>query len=74
MPEIKQIERIERTTSSVNGNPAFWITFTDGTAHRTMSDAACSYAVGNPDMREGCHVVIELTRAERIRHMGPAYP
>jgi hypothetical protein len=37
-----------------------------------MSDASCAYAVGNPDMREDCLVVVEYTRAGRIRHMGPA--
>lgn len=37
-----------------------------------MSDAGCAYAIGNPDMREGCLVVVELTRSGRIRHMGPS--
>ena len=36
-----------------------------------MSDAGFAYAVGNPDMREGCHVAVEFTRSGRICHMGP---
>lgn len=70
--QTKRIESIVRANSSVNGNPAYWITFTDDTEARTMSDAACAYAIGNPDMRAGCLVVVSYTRAGRIRHMGPA--
>lgn len=69
--QVKVIEHIRRASSSVNGNPAYVLTFTDGTEARTMSDAACAYAIGNPDMREGCSVVVQFTRAGRIRHMGP---
>lgn len=69
---ILEIERMERAGSSANGNPAYWLTFTNGTRARTMSDAACAYAIGNPDMRVGCYVVVEFTRSGRIRHMGPA--
>jgi hypothetical protein len=68
---IKRIERIERLRTSHYGNPRFRITFTDGTILTSMSDAAFCYAVGNPGMREGSTVVIELTRAGRISHMGP---
>jgi hypothetical protein len=68
---IKVIASIKRAGVSVNGNPAYWVTFTDDTSARTMSDAACAYAIGNPDMREGCAVVVEYTRSGRIRHMGP---
>lgn len=72
MTEIKRIAHIERRNSSVNGNPRFRFTFTDGDVADSMSDAAFCYAVGNPDMREGCTVVIERTRSGNVRHMGPA--
>lgn len=68
---IKRIERIQRLNSSVNGNPRFRFTFTDGEVADSMSDAAYCYAVGNPGMREDCTVVVEHTRAGRISHMGP---
>jgi hypothetical protein len=70
--EIKRIATIERRTNSANGNPNFNITFTDGTEARTMSDSACSYAIGNADMREGSLVVLNLTPSGRIRMMVPA--
>jgi hypothetical protein len=70
--EIKRIESIHRANSSVNGNPAYNIVFTDQTEARTQSDAACAYAIGNPGMREGCAVMVEFTRAGRIAHMGPS--
>lgn len=68
----QRILRIDRLHNSVNGNPAWEITFTDGERARTASDAACSYGIGNPDMREGCLVVVEYTRAGRISRLGPA--
>lgn len=66
------IASIERGPTSVNGNPSYWLTFTNGTEARTGADCGCAYAVGNPDMREGCRVVVTFTRAGRISHMGPA--
>jgi hypothetical protein len=71
MSTIKQIERVKRLNSSVNGNPRFRFTFTDGEVADSQSDAAFGYAVGNPGMREGDTVVVEHTRAGRISHMGP---
>ncbi len=72
MNETKRIASIERRNNSVNGNPNYHLTFTDGTDARTMSDSMCSYAIGNPDMREGALVVVTFTAAGRIRTMGPA--
>jgi hypothetical protein len=69
--EFKKIESIKRLNLSVNGNPRFRFTFSDGEVADSMSDAGFCYAVGNPDMRAGDTVVIERTRAGRIRHMGP---
>jgi len=72
MQTPKTIERYERLRSSVNGNPRFRFTFTDGTVLDSMSDAGWAYAVGNPEMREGSTVTLELTRAGRIRVMREA--
>ena len=65
----KTIEHYERLRSSVYGNPRFRFTFTDGSVLDSMSDAGWAYAVGNPGMREGSTVALELTRAGRIRVM-----
>jgi hypothetical protein len=70
MPTIqKTIEHYDRLRSSTNGNPRFRFMFSDGTEHYSMSDAGWCYAVGNPGMREGSTVDLELTRAGRIRVM-----
>jgi hypothetical protein len=68
----KTIESYERMRSSVNGNPRFRFTFTDGTILDGMSDASWAYAVGNRDMREGSTVDMTLSRAGKIRTMRPA--
>jgi hypothetical protein len=68
----KTIERYERLRSSTNGNPRYRFTFTDGTVLDSMSDAGWCYAVGNPGMREGSPVSLELTRAGKIRVMREA--
>jgi hypothetical protein len=65
---LKTIERFDRLNCSVNGNPRYRVTFTDGAVLDSMSDASWCYAVGNPGMRVGSTVAIE-TRAGRIRHM-----
>lgn len=70
--QTKTILRYDRLRSSVNGNPRFRFVFTDGTMLDSSSDAGWCYGVGNPDMREGSRVSIELTRAGRIRIMNPA--
>jgi len=74
MAEIVKIESIERLNNSVNGNPRFRFYLSGngeyGEEAFSMSDAAFCYAVGNPGMRAGDTVVIERTRAGRIRHMG----
>jgi hypothetical protein len=65
----RTIAYYERLRSSVNGNPRFRFTFTDGTVLDSMSDAGWAYAVGNREMREGSTVTMELTRAGRIHIM-----
>jgi hypothetical protein len=71
-PSTKTILRYDRLRSSVNGNPRYRFVFTDGSAYDSMSDAAWCYAVGNPEMREGSTVALELTSAGRIRVMRAA--
>jgi len=68
----KTIDHYERLRSSVNGNPRFRFTFTDGTVLDSQSDAGWAYAVGNPGMREGSTVAMEFTRAGRISIMREA--
>jgi len=70
--QTKTILRYDRLRLSVNGNPRFRFVFTDGSTFDGTSDAAWAYAIGNPDMREGSTVDIELTKANRIRIMRPA--
>ena len=59
------IEKIERARSSVNGNPAFYLTFTDGTRSRTMADAGFAYGIENPEYR-GVPLTVQYTRAGNI--------
>lgn len=70
---VKRIHSIERLDSSTNGNPRFKIAFDDAAAYKltTSSDCGFCYAVGNPDMREGCLVRVSLTGAGRISDMHP---
>lgn len=72
--ETLTIETIKRGPNSRNGNPSYWFTFTDGTTCRSSVDSGFCYAVGNPDMREGCTVRCTFTPAGRVRTMAPAGP
>lgn len=65
------IASIARRKSSAYGNPAFKISFTDGSSMQTMSNAGFCYAIGNHDMREGSRVLVRLTATGRIRSMRP---
>lgn len=51
--------------SSVNGNPAFRVAFTNGLVARTQSDAAISYELENPEYRD-VPLDVEFTPAGRI--------
>lgn len=53
---VKVIHSIERARSSVNGNPAYEISFTDDptSSARTASDAGFAYAIGNADHNCNC--------------------
>lgn len=63
---VGRIVQIERANNSVNGNPAYWITFNNCGPYRSSSDAGWCYGVGNSDLREGSSVAFELTPAHRI--------
>ena len=72
MGHLALIEKIERATSSVNGNPAWILTLVeDGetVTRRTSSDAAVGYEIGNPGYRAGCTVEVTTTKAGRITYL-----
>lgn len=66
MMETKTIERLERLRLSVNGNPRFRVTFTDGSVADTMSDAGFAYGLENREYRN-TPVVVTYTRNGKIR-------
>ena len=59
------VDTIERATASVNGNPAFYVTFTDGTRARTQSDADMAYGIENKEWR-AVPLTVTFTPAGRI--------
>lgn len=65
MQEIKTITSVKRARSSANGNPAFVVTFTDGTEARTGTDSAVGYEIANPEYR-GVPLAVTFTKAGRI--------
>ena len=56
------ITHIERLNNSVNGNPRFEITFSDGSTHRTQSDASISYSITNKEFRGPINVWLSKRR------------
>ena len=73
MGTLRKIERLERANNSVNGNPAWLVTFGDGETLRTSSDAAVGYEIGNQGYRPGCAVEVFTTRAGRITYMNAVF-
>jgi len=65
----------ERLTNSVNGNPRYILTFTDGDlgswTYQTKSDASCSYDVDN-FVRSRERINVWLTKADRVDVMEKA--
>ena len=59
------IDSLERLKLSVNGNPRFRVTFTDGTVAQTQTDSSIAYSLENPEYRN-VPVVVHFTRAGRI--------
>ena len=66
------IEHLERIANSTSGNPRFRVSFTDGTAARTMSDAAVNYGLGNPEFR-GVPLTVTFTVHGNIRYARPGH-
>jgi hypothetical protein len=56
------IESSKRLRNSVNGNPRFEITFTDGSRVRTSADSMSAYDVENSEYR-GVPLRVEFTPA-----------
>ena len=69
--QTKTIARIERANNSRNGNPSFWITFTDYDRIKTAADAAFCYTIGNKGYREGDTVEVFIGGRGTITGMGP---
>jgi hypothetical protein len=67
-PTIRVIDYVTRQKSSVNGNPAFMVYFTDGSSSRTKSDSSCAYEIENltHSRYKGREVAITFTKAGRI--------
>ncbi len=65
-----KIETITRLRNSYYGNPRFEITFTDGSTHRTQSDASIAYEITNREFRGLIHVW--LSRRGTIEYAVPA--
>ncbi len=68
---ILVLESLKRRPVSSYGNPAWEVTFTDGTIARTVANASISYAAENREYR-GVPLRVEFTAAGRISHRGIA--
>jgi hypothetical protein len=68
---ILVLESLKRRPASNYGNPAWEVTFTDGTIARTQANASISYAADNPEYR-GVPLRVTFTAAGRISHWGIA--
>lgn len=66
---IRVIDYVTRQNSSVNGNPAYMVYFTDGSSARTMSDSSCAYEIQNlsHSRYKGAELLITWTKAGRIQ-------
>jgi hypothetical protein len=49
---VKTIANLKRLKNTVNGNPRYIVTFTDGTSIRTQGDSMLGYSVENPEYRD----------------------
>lgn len=62
---VLTIATLERLKLSVNGNPRFRVTFTDGTSAQTQTDASVGYSIENSEYRD-VPVRVSFTPAGRI--------
>lgn len=60
----------EYASTSMYGNPAYWVTLDNGETYRTMDNAGLAYAIGNTTYRDTPHT-FTLTAAGRIRNAKP---
>ena len=65
MAEPKVISRLERMKSSVNGNPRFMVTFTDGSSMPTKPDAMLAYGIENEEYRDR-PLLVEVERGQIV--------
>ena len=63
------IDSAERLYNSVNGNPRWRVTFTDGTSALTMSDASVSYDIQNLTEPRNAAQTVTFTHSGRIRYI-----
>lgn len=64
---------LERLRNTVNGNPRYRITFDNGLAAVSQSDAGFTYAITNPEYRD-TPLDVTLTRAGRVSHVKVSEP
>jgi hypothetical protein len=61
------IDSAERLYNSVNGNPRWRVTFTDGTSALTMSDASVNYDIEPRNAAQ--KLTVTFTHSGRIRYI-----
>ncbi len=61
---------LQQRLNSVNGNPRFWVTFSDGTRFATAPDANVNFRIENSEY-DG-DVVITLNSEAQIIDINPA--
>lgn len=71
VPAIRTILRARRIRGSRLGNPAWRLTFADGSQASTRANASVAYEVGNPGLREGDTVRVEFSAAGTIVGLSP---
>lgn len=65
--EIVTIQSVKREKSSVNGNPAFTVTFTDGRTARTSPNTMAAMVIENQEYR---NVPVQIMFTPRGRIVG----
>lgn len=63
--QVLTIATLERLKLSVNGNPRFRVTFTNGLVAQTQTDSSVAYSIENSEYRD-VPVLVDFTRAGRI--------
>jgi hypothetical protein len=70
---VRVIESVKRLNNSVNGNPRYRVTFTDGSSALTKSDSSVAYDIQNlsHSRERGRDLLVTWTRAGRIEMLKP---